>query len=61
MNNSGQFSEDLEILTLIEVCKILRISRPTLNRYIKLGRIKTVRAKRKVFIPKSELLSFLHS
>lgn len=61
MDNSGKYGEDLEILTLSEVCEILRISKPTLNRYIKLGKLKTVRAKRKVFITKLELYNFLHS
>jgi len=41
-------------LTQKEVCKKLRISRPTLTKYIKEGKIKAVKYERAVRIPASQ-------
>lgn len=45
-----------EFITIAETCKKLRISKPTLRKYIKEGKIKAVKFDRAVRIPKSQFL-----
>lgn len=43
-----------KFLTINEVCKILNISRQTLSKYIKEGKIKAIKYERAVRIPANQ-------
>lgn len=52
-------TERLELLTPKEVAKILRVSPRTVQRWVKAGKLRAVRAGRLWRIPKEALVEFL--
>ncbi len=53
--HSPPTSQDTEVLSPTQVCNVLHISRPTLSKYNKLGKIKAVRIGGKIFYKKSDI------
>ena len=47
------------ILTVSELCKLLRVSRNTAYRYLRLKRIRFVRVGRQIRIPRDAVIDFL--
>ncbi len=52
-------TKDLEIVTYNEACKILKVSRPSLLRLIKSGKLHACKVGHKWKIRKSELLKLI--
>lgn len=47
------------VLTVRELARWLRVGRNTAYRYIRLGKIRSVRVGRQIRIPRSDLVAFL--
>lgn len=60
MENSIGLKQD-DILTSNDVLDLLKISRPTLYRIRKSGRLKSYKVRGKVYFKRSELFKFIES
>lgn len=59
--NSPPAIQNLDVLSPAQVCDILRISRPTLNKYRKTGKLKGKKTDGKVFYKRSDIDNFLNN
>ncbi len=59
--NPPPASQDVEVLSPAQVCAMLHISRPTLTKYHKTGKLKGKKAGGKVFYKRSDVNKFLNN
>lgn len=57
--NSPPLSQDIEVLSPAQVCEILHISRPTLAKYNKSGKLIGKKLGGKIFYQRKEINKFL--
>ena len=55
------FDEYKDIITVKELCQMLRISKNTAYELIHSGQIKSIKVKRQIRIPKQSIISYLEN
>lgn len=59
--NSPPLNQDAEVLSPAQVCNILHITRPTLAKYHKIGKLKGKKVAGRIFYKRSEVNNFLNN